>query len=87
MSLTNEDLLAISNVVKAQIQPVENRTRNLELLLENQVIPRLQNIEACYASTSRRYISGIEQLDSIQTDTDILKKVVAEHSEILRKIS
>lgn len=87
MSLTNEDLLSIANIVKAQIEPVEKRTKNMELLLENTVIPRLQNIEACYTSTFRRYANSVEQLDAIQSDIDILKKVVSEHSEKLQKIS
>ena len=87
MSLTNEDLLSISNIVKAQIEPVERRTQNIELLLENNIIPRLQNIESCYTSTFRRYTNRTEQLDAIQSDVDILKRVVSEHSEKLQKIS
>ncbi|MCM1216606.1 MAG: hypothetical protein NC331_10110 [Lachnospiraceae bacterium] len=72
MSLTNEDLLSISNIVKAQIEPMERRTINMELLLENDIIPRLQNIEACYTSTFRRYANRTEQVDAIQSDVDII---------------
>lgn len=87
MALTNEDLLSISNIVKAQIEPVERRTKIMELLLENSIIPRLQNIESCYTSTFRRYANRAEQIDAIQSDIDILKKVVSEHSERLQRIS
>lgn len=85
MALTNEDLLAISQLLDSKLKPIEDRTKNIELLLEQDVLPRLQNIEACYTSTYRRYQSGINQIEAMQADIDILKKVVAEHSEKLNK--
>lgn len=85
MALTNEDLLAISQLLDSKLKPLEDRTKNIELLLEQDVLPRLQNIEACYTSTYRRYQSGINQIEAMQADIDILKKVVAEHSEKLNK--
>ena len=41
----------------------------------------------CYTTTYNRYSRGINQLETIQLDLDIIKKVVAEHSEKLQKIS
>ncbi len=87
MALSNEDLLAISNVVQAQVEPLKQEVRDMRLLLENDVLPRLNTIESCYTSTYHRYASGINQLDAIQTDVDILKKVVSEHSEKLQKLA
>ena len=86
-SLTNEDLLAISQLLDSKLQPMEKRTKNIELLLENDILPRLQNIESCYTTTYRRYSNGIEEMEALQADMDIVKKVVAEHSEKLQKIS
>lgn len=83
----NELLLAISNIVQSQIEPLKTDILDTKLLLENNLLPRLQNIESCYTSTYRRYSSGIEQIDSIQSDVQILKKVVAEHSEKLQKLA
>lgn len=65
MALSNEDLLAISNVVQAQVEPLKQEVRDMRLLLENDVLPRLNTIESCYTSTYRRYASGINQLDAI----------------------
>ena len=45
MSLTNEDLLAISQLMDTKLTPLEDRSKNMELLLENDVIPRLNNID------------------------------------------
>ncbi|MBR1390587.1 MAG: hypothetical protein IJ567_03935 [Lachnospiraceae bacterium] len=83
----HELLLAISNIVQSQIEPLKTDIHDTKLLLENNLLPRLQNIESCYTSTYRRYSSAVEQIDSIQSDVQILKKVVAEHSEKLQKLA
>ena len=92
--LINTKLLPIENRLKSMEQlistklpPIENRLKNIDLLLENDVLPRLQNIESCYTSTYRKYASSAEQLDALQTDVDIIKKVVTDHSKKLQKIS
>ena len=87
MALTNEDLLAISQLLDAKLKPINDRLTQIELQQENEMLPRLQNIEACYTSTYHRYAVGIEQMKSLQADMDILKKVVAEHSEKLQKLA
>ena len=61
-------------------------TQNIRLLLENDIIPRLQNIESCYTDTYRRYIVGVEQIEALQADMEILKRVVNEHSKKLQNI-
>lgn len=83
----NELLLAISNIVQAQVEPIKKDIQQIKISLENDIKPRLQNIESCYTTTYNRYSSGINQIEAIQTDVDIIKKVVAEHSEKLQKIS
>lgn len=83
----NELLLAISNIVQTQLEPLKQDIQETKILLENDILPRLSNIEACYTSTYRRYAAGIEQIKSMQADMDILKKVVAEHSEKLQRLA
>lgn len=56
MALTNEDLLAISQLLDkkldARLKPIENTVKRIEVdLLENNVIPRLNTIESCYTET------------------------------------
>ena len=87
MTLTNEDLLAVSQLLDTKLKSLENRTKNIELLLENNVIPRINTIESCYTSTYRRYANGINQVEALQADMDIVNKVVTEHSEKLIRIS
>lgn len=86
----NELLLAISNMIdpmKEDIQEIKNRVKRIELTQENIVLPRLNTIESCYTSTYDKYKENIETYESMKQDIAIIKKVVAEHSEKLQKIS
>ena len=56
----NKLLLAISTLFDKKLKPIEQRLTNIELTLENEVKPRLQNIEACYPSTFDRYKNHAE---------------------------
>jgi len=66
---------------------LERKTQKMELLMENDMLPRLQNIEGCYLSTYKRYLHGSDQIETMQTDIDMLKKVVGEHSEKLKRLA
>ncbi len=76
----NELLLAISEMMDSKLKP-------LKLTLENDILPRLQNIESCYTSTYDRYRNTVEDYESMRQDISILKSVVMEHSEKLQNIS
>ena len=83
----NELLLILSDMFDKKLKPINDRLKRIELTQENEILPRLQNIEACYLGTSKRYQTGVEQIESMQADIDIIKKVVAEHSEKLQKLA
>ena len=131
MALTNDDLLAISQLLdvklKAEIQPIKNeiqtlkseiqyvrtelqaeiqavRTelqaeiqsvkanleteiRQIKLFQENQIMPRLNTIEACYLSTYERYKDSVEGYEAFQADNEIMKQVIMEHSGKLQKLA
>lgn len=87
MTLTNEDLLSISQLLDAKLKPIHTKTSSIELLLENDILPRLQNIESCYTSTYRRYADGVSEFETMKTNIDIIEKVVAKHSEELQKLA
>ena len=92
MALTNEDLLAISQLLDtkldARLKPIENQLKRIEVdLLENNAIPRLNTIEFCYTDTYNRYKDYADKIEAAFADIELLKKVVSEHSEKLQKIS
>ena len=81
----NELLLAISNIVQSQVEPLKSDISDIKLTLENDVLPRLQSIESCYTSAYKRYQSGIAQIDAMQSDIEIMKKVISKHNEKLNR--
>ena len=86
----NELLLAISSMlepIKNDMKEMKREQKRTALLLENEVLPRLQNIESCYTSTYDRYKDSVEDYETMKQDIAIIKKVVTEHSEKLQKIS
>lgn len=66
---------------------LEGRVKNIEITLENDVVPRLSHIEQCYIDTFERYQKGIDKLDNMQRDIDVIKITVTGHSEELNKIT
>ena len=78
MALSNEDLLAISQLLDvkldARLKPIENRLKRIEIdLLENNVVPRLNTIESCYTDTYNRYKDYAEKMEAAFADVEIMK--------------
>lgn len=60
----NELLLVLSTLFDKKLKPIEQRLKSIELTLENDIKPQLQNIESCYTSTFDRYkgsVKGMKQ--------------------------
>lgn len=70
-----------------RLKKVETNLQRVEINQENMILPRLQNIEACYTSTYERYAKGTEQLENNAQDIELMRKVIIEHSEKLQRIS
>ena len=69
------------------IQENKNDLHNFRLYVENEIEPKIQLLAENYVPAAKRYEKAIPEMDEIKKDVDILKKVVAEHSEKLQKIS
>ena len=98
MTLTNEDLLALSDMMdrklKSELQPIKNRldriennVTNISLKLENEIQPQLDTITSCYTDTYDRYKDYTDKMEAAFDDIELLKKVVSEHSIKLQNIS
>lgn len=97
--MTNEELLlAMSTMMdtklRAELQPLKNQIQdmqdeihNIKLFQENVIMPQLNTIQSCYLDTYHRYRNNADRMDAAYEDIDILKKVVAQHSEKLQAIS
>ena len=84
-------LSADINALDAKIDAVDERLsqgiRDINITLENVVIPRISHIEQCYLDTSERYIKETGRINGLVADVQVIKSVVQNHSEQLRKIS
>lgn len=84
-------LSADIHALDAKINDVDKRLsadiKKINLSLENIVVPRISHIEQCYLDTSERYIIETGRINGLTTDVQVLKSVVQEHGERLKKIS
>ncbi len=87
MALTNEDLLSLSNMIDKKLEPLKEELHTIRVdLLENNVVPRINTIENCYLSTYNRYTADVDCIETMQSDIDIMKKVIINHSERLQRV-
>ena len=86
-----DEIQQVKTSLEDEVQQVKtslgDEIKEIRLLLEFDVIPRLENIEDCYVFTFNKYSESFDKIETIQSDVNVLKKVVAEHSEKLQKIS
>lgn len=126
MALTNEDLLAISQLLDtkldARLKPIERDIKSIRdeqilmrdeqrrlrdeqegirdeqkglrdeqtrirLIIENDVVRAINILAENYLSAAKRYEDAADKINAMQTDIDIMKKVISDHSKKLKKIS
>lgn len=98
MTLTNEDLLAISQLLdvklKAELEPLKKDIKSIKdeqtrinLIIENDIQHDIRLLAENYVPAKKRYEKSTAQTEAIQADIDVLKKVVTDHSEKPQKIS
>ena len=105
MALTNEDLLAISQLLDvkldAKLKPMEHDIKSIKdeqtrikdeqtrinLIIENDILHDINILVENYVPAAKRYQDATSQIEARQADMDIMKKVISDHSEKLKKIS
>ena len=80
-------LISRMDSLESKMNSSEKEVRRNSILLENEVLPRVQTIEKMYVGSSRNFMEKVAQIDSMQNDIDVMKVVIQEHSEKLEKIS
>lgn len=90
----NELLLAISNMMDKKLQPIKTdieqikaRQTRTELLIENDIKDKVNLLVETFIPSAERNDKATSKIKSIETDVNILKLVVAEHSERLQKLA
>ena len=78
--LINSINLTISNLLDQKLAPIIETVNRIQSQIENNILPRLQNLEQCYISTYERYKIASLKTESMLSDISILKNVIADHS-------
>lgn len=71
--------------VRAEVKTLKNELQRVKLFQENIIMPRLNEIEACYTSTYDRYKEHADRMERTYDDVAVLKQVVTGHSEKLQR--
>ena len=82
-----QEVKADVQTLKAEVQTLKDEMHRIKLYQENVIMPRINTIEACYTDTFKRYAMYVEKMESTFQDVEMLKIVVAEHSEQLKKLA
>ena len=72
--------------LEARMSGLETWQRRFALFQENEVLPRLRNIQECYVSTFRRYKDYSDRMEASFEDLTLVKEDVTEHSGKLNQI-
>ena len=82
-----ESELRMSEMMDRKLEPLQKEIHMIRVdLLENNVIPRLNNIEQCYLSTYDRYAVNADKMETMSDDISVLKAVVSNHSDQLKRL-
>ena len=73
-------------MIEEQALMKEEQAR-INLIIENDILHAINILVENYLPAAKRYENATEKIESMQTDIDIMKKVIADHSEKLKKIS
>lgn len=60
---------------------------NILLRMENNIEPRLKDIEACYTSTFKRYQDGVDKIENLEMNMEVVQSVVREHAKKLNTMT
>ena len=82
------------NKLEDRFDKLEDRFDKLEgdvslikLQLEQDIVPRLTNIESCYVSTYERYVKTTERVEKYIEKQDLLTAIVLEHDRKFKQLN
>ena len=87
IDLVQQNLNTVEQNLNAKIDLVEQSLKHsihlINLTLDNNIVPRLNEIESCYISTSERYLKETDKIIALDTDLSVAKSVILEHRKKL----
>ncbi len=72
--------------IDGRLSKVEMELRKTRIDIENRILPVINNMEEVYKTTFQRYIERTDKIDRIEMEQEVLKDIVADHTEQLIKL-
>lgn len=73
--------------LNARMTNAEITIRDLKLTQENEIIPMIKLLAENYLPASQRFLERADQIDKMQADIHMMKRIIREHSEQLQKLA
>lgn len=87
----NELLLAILGLLDEKLDeklvPIKNDIQSIKLNMENDIKPQLRLLTESYVSAAKRHESEAAKISALEADVEIMKRVIAKHSEKLQQLA
>ena len=72
--------------VEGRLSKVETELRKTRIDIENRILPVINDMNEVYKTTFQRYIESTDKIDRIEMEQEVLKSIVADHTEQLKNI-
>jgi len=86
----NEFILILRNElqpIKDEIRETQTELQDFRIYVENEIEPKIQLLAENYMPAAKRYERTMPEIKDIKCDIDIIKNVLAEHTEKLEHIA
>lgn len=71
-------------LVEGKVKLLEGKIDFINLKLENVFEPRMNTIESCYMDTYKRYQKGVDKIDKLESDNELIRSILQKHSKMLQ---
>lgn len=89
VGVLEDETKALKNTVgglDSNIEMLMEKMLKVEVKLDHNISSRMKNIEDCYLAAFERYQNSTDTYEDMQEDHQLLKKVVAKHSQRLQAL-
>lgn len=87
VKLVKEEVKLVKDEVKlveGKVKLLEDKIDFIHLELENVFEPRMNTIESCYLDTYKRYQRGVDKIDKLESDNELIRSILQKHSKVLQ---
>lgn len=73
--------------LKSDVVQLKSEQNRINIIIENEMRTNIKLLAENYLPSAKRYETESAKIESMQADIEIMKKVIAEHSEKLQKLA